>query len=60
MLRQAGQSPQSLRLIEIADDLDDTESLQCRIALANQSQYTIAMEQARQGAAGNVAAADDQ
>ncbi len=60
MLRQAAESPQSLRPIEIADDLDDTESLQCRVTLANQRQYTIATEQARQGAAGNVAAADDQ
>jgi hypothetical protein len=59
VLREPGQTPQGVRFIEIADELDDAERLQTDIPLSHQGQDAITSKQLRQGTTDNVAAADD-
>jgi CDP-4-dehydro-6-deoxyglucose reductase len=60
VLRQTGQTTETLRLIQVADELRHPQRMQCRVAAAHQGQDAIALQQLRQGAPGDIAAADNQ
>ncbi len=56
----AGERRERSGIVEIAHDLLDAGSVECRIGTANQSRHPITTLQFRQGAARDVAAADDE